>query len=245
VPDEHGFDHLGDATVRCIWCTAGGRTWRWPDRARARHARGHERDRRQAAEQSERDRAVVTGATRDPDDAEVTPMGKQGGTKTKSEPLLDPAVYGEQSLERLTAERTTLSNRLAGLGTQLKRQGADPEKRAKVEARIAELRANRDRVNERLREMRGEITSPATATQDAAADAAGDARAAEDDGETKHEPEPAETKHEPEPETTKREPAPEKTKTAAKPKSAAAAGRKSRSSSKTKTSSSRTKSART
>jgi hypothetical protein len=40
MPDRHGFNLLGDS-VRCIDCEAGGPLWRWPERKRRRHARGH------------------------------------------------------------------------------------------------------------------------------------------------------------------------------------------------------------
>jgi hypothetical protein len=40
MPDRLGFNLLGE-TVRCIECEAGGPIWRWPERKRRRHARGH------------------------------------------------------------------------------------------------------------------------------------------------------------------------------------------------------------
>jgi HB1, ASXL, restriction endonuclease HTH domain len=40
MPDRHGFNLLGES-VRCIECEAGGPIWRWPERKRRRHARGH------------------------------------------------------------------------------------------------------------------------------------------------------------------------------------------------------------
>ena len=40
MPDEYGFDHLGDA-VRCIDCATGGPIWQWPEPKRRRHASTH------------------------------------------------------------------------------------------------------------------------------------------------------------------------------------------------------------
>jgi HB1, ASXL, restriction endonuclease HTH domain len=40
MPDRNGLNLLGDS-VRCIDCEAGGPLWRWPERKRRRHARGH------------------------------------------------------------------------------------------------------------------------------------------------------------------------------------------------------------
>jgi hypothetical protein len=33
MPDQYGFDHLGDS-VRCIDCPTGGRIWQWPESKR-------------------------------------------------------------------------------------------------------------------------------------------------------------------------------------------------------------------
>jgi len=40
MPDQYGFNHLGDE-VRCIDCPSGGPLWRWPEPKRARHGRSH------------------------------------------------------------------------------------------------------------------------------------------------------------------------------------------------------------
>ena len=40
MPDQYGFDHLGD-TVRCIDCPTGGPIWQWPESKRQRHVRTH------------------------------------------------------------------------------------------------------------------------------------------------------------------------------------------------------------
>src|SRR5690349_1914653 len=40
MPDQYGFNHLGD-TVRCIDCPEGGPIWHWPEPKRWRHARRH------------------------------------------------------------------------------------------------------------------------------------------------------------------------------------------------------------
>ena len=40
MPDQHGFNLLGDS-IRCIDCETGGPIWPWPERKRRRHARVH------------------------------------------------------------------------------------------------------------------------------------------------------------------------------------------------------------
>jgi hypothetical protein len=40
MPDQHGFNHLGDH-VRCIDCPAGGPLGRWPEHKRSQHAHTH------------------------------------------------------------------------------------------------------------------------------------------------------------------------------------------------------------
>jgi hypothetical protein len=40
MPDQYGFNHLGDS-VRCIDCPSGGPIWQWPEPKRWRHARTH------------------------------------------------------------------------------------------------------------------------------------------------------------------------------------------------------------
>src|SRR5579884_4147903 len=42
MPDQYGFNHLGDA-VRCIDCPAGGALGRWTEHKRAQHAMAHGR----------------------------------------------------------------------------------------------------------------------------------------------------------------------------------------------------------
>jgi hypothetical protein len=42
MPDQYGFNHLGDE-VRCIDCPSGGPLGQWPEHKRARHGRTHGR----------------------------------------------------------------------------------------------------------------------------------------------------------------------------------------------------------
>lgn len=51
MPDRHGFNELG-LTVRCIDCPVGGPLYFWPEKARERHARSHEKARRERAAES-------------------------------------------------------------------------------------------------------------------------------------------------------------------------------------------------
>lgn len=70
-------------------------------------------------------------------------------TKKASTRLLDPSGYGKASATRLREERATISNRLSGVNTQIKRTD-DPAKKADLEARRATLLDLRGKVNEAL-----------------------------------------------------------------------------------------------
>lgn len=61
MPDRYGFDHLGRTTpaVRCIDCHEGGPLYAWPENLRRRHARTHERARRERVAEAKAQLAVV------------------------------------------------------------------------------------------------------------------------------------------------------------------------------------------
>lgn len=70
-------------------------------------------------------------------------------TKAPSAALLDPAKYATTSAARLRQERATLSNRLSGVNTQIKRSD-DAKKTKELERRKADLLKRRDKVNKAL-----------------------------------------------------------------------------------------------
>lgn len=77
-------------------------------------------------------------------------------TKAPSAELLEPAAYADQPLERLEAERLTISNRLSGVNTQLKRLTDDSPaaKRKGLERRRSELLKRRDKLGKAIADAR-------------------------------------------------------------------------------------------
>ena len=59
MPDQYGFDHLGD-DVRCIDCPAGGPLGRWPENKRAQH--GHRHGRTSGAPDLRRQRSLLAAS---------------------------------------------------------------------------------------------------------------------------------------------------------------------------------------
>ena len=97
----------------------------------------------------------------------------------KSAPLLEPASYDGQTVDRLKAERSTINNRLSGLGTQVKRHLAkhDTEKARAAEDRIADLQARRTHLAELIAAKSndlGEATHAGAVAAAGAAEAGGD-----------------------------------------------------------------------
>lgn len=88
-------------------------------------------------------------------------------TKAPSTELLEPGTYADQELERLEAERQTISNRLSGVNTQLKRLTADSPaaKRKGLEKRRSDLLKRRDKLAKAITAKRA-----AQAQEDAATD---------------------------------------------------------------------------
>src|SRR6266511_2395138 len=83
MPDQHGFNLLGDS-IRCIDCETGGPIWPWPERKRRRHARVH-RASAKAARKTElwrRRTLLAPPPVRTPNEEtkEVTTMAKRRAT---------------------------------------------------------------------------------------------------------------------------------------------------------------------
>lgn len=79
MPDRHGFNLLGES-VRCIECEASGPIWRWPERKRRRHARGHLGTARAARTTELRRRRILLApppARTDEETKEVPAMAKR------------------------------------------------------------------------------------------------------------------------------------------------------------------------
>lgn len=92
-------------------------------------------------------------------------------TKTASEPLLDPSSYGKRSIDRLRQERTTINNRLSGLGTQIKRHelAGNTDKARQAEARRDALLDQRQQLTDAIAEKAaGKATTTAHSSRRAA-----------------------------------------------------------------------------
>lgn len=76
--------------------------------------------------------------------------------KAPSTELLEPGTYADQPLERLEAERLTISNRLSGVNTQLKRLTDDSPaaKRKGLERRRSDLLKRRDKLGKAIADAR-------------------------------------------------------------------------------------------
>jgi hypothetical protein len=92
MPDPNGFNLLGDS-VRCIDCEAGGPLWRWPERKRRRHTRGHLGTARAARPTRLRRRRILLApppARIDEETKEVPTMAKRRATS--GEPAKQVAI---------------------------------------------------------------------------------------------------------------------------------------------------------
>lgn len=72
--------------------------------------------------------------------------------RKESEPLLEATALGGANIERLRAERVTISNRISGVKTQIKRAtaGKNTELRKRAEKRLKELETARAAVNKEI-----------------------------------------------------------------------------------------------
>lgn len=92
-------------------------------------------------------------------------------TKAPSEALLDPTTYEKRSVDRLKQERTTINNRLSGLGTQIKRhaKAGNEQKLRQSEARRDELLDQRQLLNDTIdRKAAGKSATTAHSSRRAA-----------------------------------------------------------------------------
>lgn len=118
MPDQYGFDHLGD-NVRCIDCPTGGPIWRWPEHKRARHGRTHGTEPRPGAADVRRMRILLAAAPTDSNEEKeaITMANKAIG---KGEPAKQVAIdvlrkAGEPLHAKEIAKRVLASGRCAGL----------------------------------------------------------------------------------------------------------------------------------
>ncbi len=132
MPDQYGFNHLGD-NVRCIDCPTGGPIWRWPEHKRARHGRTHGTEPKPGAADVRRMRILLAAPPTDSNEEKeaITMANKATG---KGEPAKQVAIdvlrkAGEPLHAKEIAKRVLASGRCAGL------KGKTPE--ATISAMLA------------------------------------------------------------------------------------------------------------
>ncbi len=132
MPDQYGFNHLGDS-VRCIDCPTGGPLGQWPEPKRHRHARSHGTGAKQSAAHVRRPRNLLAASPTDNnEEKEATTMATT--TPSKGEPAKQVAIdilrKADQPLHaKEIATRVLASGRCAGL------KGKTPE--ATISAMLA------------------------------------------------------------------------------------------------------------
>jgi hypothetical protein len=129
MPDEYGFNHLGDE-VRCIDCPRGGPLWQWPEHKRARHGRNHGHTPKAVSTDLRRQRSLLTALTaRSNEEKEATMATEKRGESAK-QVAIDVLRKADQPLQASEiAERVLASGRCAGL------KGKTPE--ATISAMLA------------------------------------------------------------------------------------------------------------
>jgi HB1, ASXL, restriction endonuclease HTH domain len=132
MPDQYGFNHLGDS-VRCIDCPTGGPIWSWPEHKRARHGRTHGTDLKPCAADVRRQRILlIPPPTESNEEREAITMANKA--TSKGEPAKQVAIdvlrkAGEPLHAKEIAKRVLASGRCAGL------KGKTPE--ATISAMLA------------------------------------------------------------------------------------------------------------
>ncbi len=133
MPDQYGFDHLGDS-VRCIDCPTGGPIWQWPESKRWRHARTHRTVPDLSTAELRRQRILLAAPpTNHNEEKEATTMATTP-TSGKGEPAKQVAIdvlrkADEPLHAKEIAKRVLASGRCTGL------KGKTPE--ATISAMLA------------------------------------------------------------------------------------------------------------
>jgi hypothetical protein len=129
MPDQYGFNHLGDA-VRCIDCPSGGPLWQWPEHKRARHGRKHGHTPKPPSADLRRQRSLLTALpTRSNEEKETTMATAKKGESAKQVAIDVLRTAGQPLQASEIAKRVLASGRCAGL------KGKTPE--ATISAMLA------------------------------------------------------------------------------------------------------------
>jgi hypothetical protein len=132
MPDQYGFNHLGDK-VRCIDCPTAGPIGHWPEQKRAKHACSHGTGPRQSGADLRRMRILLAApSTNSNEEKEAITMANKA--TAKGEPAKQVAIdvlrkAGEPLHATEIAKRVLASGRCAGL------KGKTPE--ATISAMLA------------------------------------------------------------------------------------------------------------
>jgi HB1, ASXL, restriction endonuclease HTH domain len=129
MPDQYGFNHLGDE-VRCIDCPSGGPLWQWPEHKRARHGRSHGHTPKAVSPDLRRQRPLLTAppTTSNEEKEAIMATAKKGeSAKRVAIDVLRTAGQPLQASE--IAKRVLATGRCAGL------KGKTPE--ATISAMLA------------------------------------------------------------------------------------------------------------
>jgi hypothetical protein len=129
MPDQYGFNHLGDV-VRCIDCPRGGPLWQWPEHKRARHGRKHGHAPKAVSTDLRRQRSLLTALpTRSNEEKEATMATAKKGESAKQVAIDVLRTAGQPLQASEIAKRVLASGRCAGL------KGKTPE--ATISAMLA------------------------------------------------------------------------------------------------------------
>ncbi len=119
MPDQLGFDHLGDS-VRCIDCPTRGPIWQWPESKRWRHARTHRTVPDLSTAEHRRQRILLAAPPTDHDEEkEATTMAttpKSGKGEPAKQVAIDVLRKADEPLHaKEIAKRVLASGRCTSL----------------------------------------------------------------------------------------------------------------------------------
>jgi HB1, ASXL, restriction endonuclease HTH domain len=131
MPDQYGFNHLGDE-VRCIDCPSGGPLWQWPEHTRARHGRSHGHTPKTVSPDLRRQRSLLAApptTSNEEKEATMTTTATSQGDSAKQVAIDVLREAGQPLQASEIAKRVISSGRCAGL------KGKTPE--ATISAMLA------------------------------------------------------------------------------------------------------------